>query len=271
MCSSDLLETARLQHEQAVAKAQAEMMARVQAEQKALAEKRARAAAEDRAKQEAVARVMQEHQMRQNAEKEIQAKVEAEIKARAQADFDAEVRARTEAQQRAEAVAAQRYLEDEEASRHDAAREGPRKPIPWMRIVVTTLVLLVITALAVIQVMPMTGFIPNVEKLVSERVQAPVAIGGMRFNLFPSPQLKLDNVAIGQGQDVRIDAALIDLGPGALFDEHKQFDEIQLSGIKLDQDALLRLNDFVQAPPSARLDVQRLKMTGIKQIGRAHV
>ena len=62
---------------------------------------------------------------------------------------------------------------------------------------VTTLVLLVITALAVIQVMPMTGFIPNVEKLVSERVQAPVAIGGMRFNLFPSPQLKLDNVAIG--------------------------------------------------------------------------
>jgi hypothetical protein len=259
-----LLETARLQHEQAVAKAQAEMTARAHAEQKAVAEKRARAAAEDRAKQEAVARVMQEHQMRQNAEKEIAAKVEAEIKARSQAEFDAEVKARTDAQQRADMVAAQISLEHEDAAVRGRKVSPARKRIRWGRTAAISVAVLLVLAVGFIQIMPMTGYIPAIEKLLSERLQEPVSIGGLRFTLFPAPELKVERIAIGPGQDVRIESALIPMSTAALFDDKKDFDEIEVKGLTFDQDAIPRVAGWTSAPAKSRLQVRRLKIIGFQ-------
>ncbi len=51
----------------------------------------------------------------------------------------------------------------------------------------------------------MTGYIPAVERIISERLQEPVSIGGLRFSLFPTPQLKIERIAIGARQDVRVE------------------------------------------------------------------
>ena len=261
-----MLDSARLQHEQAVAKAQAEMMARVHAEQKAIAEKRARAAAEDRAKQEAVARVMQEHQMRQNAEKDIHAKVEAEIKARAQAEFDADVKARTEAQLRADTVAMQKAMEQEHAAAKGMTVSATRKaPVKWGQFIIFGLILLVAAGVGILQVAPLNGYVPGAEKILSERLQEPVNISGLRLNLFPTPQLKIERIAIGKGQDVRIESATMAVSSLAILDERKEIDEIELSGVVIDQDALPRLAAWAQAPNAEpRLQVKRIKISAIK-------
>ncbi|MEO7729086.1 MAG: hypothetical protein ABIS45_17685, partial [Burkholderiales bacterium] len=261
-----MLDAARLQHEQAVAKAQAEMMARVHAEQKAVAEKRARAAAEDRAKQETVARVMQEHQMRQNAEKEIEAKVEAEIRARSQADFDSDVKARADAQIRADAAAMQRSMEKDNAASRGVSSAVARRPVKWGSLLLTGLIILLLAGVAILQVAPMNGYIPGAEKVLSERLQEPVSIGGLRFTLFPTPQLKLEHIAIGAAQDVKVDSATIDVTSTAIFDEHtKDINEIELSGVVIEQDALPRLIAWSKAPAAAsRLQLQHIKINAIK-------
>jgi hypothetical protein len=51
---------------------------------------------------------------------------------------------------------------------------------------------------------------------------------------------------------------------GTIFDDRKQFDELELANFTVDQDAIPQLAGWVQAPANARLNVQRLKITGIK-------
>jgi hypothetical protein len=264
------LEAERLQHEQAVAKAQSEMQARLRAEQKALAEKQARAAAEDRAKQEAIARVMQERQSKQDSEKEVQAKVEAEMRLRAQAELDADVKSRTEAQQRADEAAQKRALqmEEEEAAAQQAGAAKPRKPMKWGHMAGIGLIVLIVLGVGALQILPLRPYIPSVEKLLSERLQEPVNIGSMHFSLFP-PQLKLDHISIGNAQDVRIDAVTFAVASTAILDERKNIDELDVSGFVIEQDALPRLVTWAQAPAgSSRLQIQRLKLSGIKVLLR---
>src|SRR5678815_6050900 len=114
------------------------------------------------------------------------------------------------------------------------------------------------------RIMPMTGYIPAIEKLLSERLGEPVSIGGLRFTLFPVPQLKVERIAIGPGQDVRIEIALIPMSPAALFDDKKDFDEIEVNGLTFDQDAIPRLAGWTSAPAKSRLHV-RLSLIHISE------
>ena len=259
-----MLDTSRLAHEQAVAKAQAEMMGRVQAEQKAILEKRARAAAEDRAKQEAVARVMQEHQARQRAEKEIAAKVEAELKSREQAEFEADLRARQEAQQRAEATAAQRTQEQEEAAAKGITVAASRKKTNWAKLVVVSLLLIVACGIGALQVLPLSGLRVRAEAVLSDRLQEPVSMASFHFLLFPSPQIRIERITIGRAQEISIETAVVPVPLNAILDDKKEFDEVQLTNIKIAQSVLPRLATFGK-PRTAdtQLNFGVLRLSGV--------
>lgn len=260
-----MLDTSRLAHEQAVAKAQAEMMGRVHAEQKAILEKRARAAAEDRAKQEAVARVMQEHQARQRAETEVAAKVEAELKSREQAEFDADLRARQEAQQRAETSAAQRALEQEQAAARGITVTAARKRTPWGRLVFVGLLLAIGGGIALLQILPLSGLRTSAEALLSDRFQEPVSVASFRFMLLPSPQIRIDRIAIGRTQQITIETAVVPVPLHALFEDKKEFEEAQLTNVKIDPSVLPRFAEFAKARTAeTQLNVGLLKISGVK-------
>jgi len=259
------LSAVRIAHEQAVAKAQAETMARVQAEQKALTEKRARAAAEDRAKQEAVARVMQEHQLKQRADKEVKAKVEAEIKARQRAEIEAETQARAEAQKRAEETAARRLREQQEAATQlSTAATTTRKPVKWGRMAGIALIVLVIAAIGALQIAPLSGYLPGVQQLLSERLQQPVTIADMRFSLLPSPQLRLEHIAIGPGQEIKISNAVVPVDSLAILQGNKDLSEVRLFDVAIDQRAIAWLIDWSHPQNDSPLHIGQIDIISIK-------
>jgi chemotaxis protein histidine kinase CheA len=262
------VEAQRIAHEQATAKAQAEAAARLaQAEQKAAAEKAARAAAEDRAKQESIARVMQEHTLKQRSEKEVAGKVEAELKARQQAELQAEISARVEAQKRAELAAERRQLEREMEPEQAVSAPAKKRANLGIMAVIGLVVVLGI-GLAVLQFMPLTGYIPAVEKLVSDRLQEPVSIFSMRFSLMPSPQIKIERMVIGKAQDVKIDSVVIPVNSLAILDEQKNLDEIELSSVVIDQIAVPRLALWAQPQAGeSKLHLSRLQLSNIKIAG----
>ena len=258
------LAAARIAHEQATAKAETETLARMRAEEKALAEKRARAAAEDRAKQETVARVMQEHQSRQRAEQEIQAKVEAEIKARQRAEIEAETRARTEAQKRADAAAARRAIEQKEKEAAQSSGIAPRKPVRWGRAIGIGLVVLIAVALGVLQILPLSGYVPGAQQLLSERLHQPVLIGNLRFSLVPFPQLRLENIAIGAGQEIKIASAVIPVDSPALLQDSKDLSEVQLADVDIDPDALPWLAGWAGPQSGSPLHIGKIDIKTVK-------
>ena len=175
------------------------------------------------------------------------------------------MKARADAQQRADTVATQVALEQEYAAARGGRVAAARRPVKWGRLLIIGVVVLLIAAVGLLQIVPMTGYIPATEKVLTERLQEPVSIGGLRFTLFPSPQLKIERLAIGPGQDVRIETVVIAVTSLAILDEKKILDEVEITGLALDQDALPRVAAWAAAPPAnTRLQVQRLKINGIK-------
>lgn len=259
-----VLSVTRVAHEQAVAKAQAETAARIHAEKKALTEKRARAAAEDRAKQETVARVMQEHQSRQRSDQEVRAKVEAEIKVRQLAEIEADMQARIDAQKRAEEMAAQRTREQRETPVNDDTIDLPHKSVKWGRAIGIMLVILIIIALGVLQIAPLSNYIPDTQQLLSERLQQPVLIGNLRFSLLPSPQLQLEQISIGTAQEIKIDAAVVPINPLTIFNAQKDFSEVRLSDVKIDQNAIKWLTGWANPQGKSRLHIGHIELTTVK-------
>ncbi len=263
--AQQMLAAARLAHEQAVAKAQSEMAARVQAEKKAAAEKQARAAAEDRAKQESVARVMQEHQAKQRSEQEVQSAVEAELKARQQAEMLAEAKARIESQQRAEEMARIRTLEREESAAAGAGPAPAKKPLKLGSMIAIGAAVFIVLGLAVVELMPLSGYVPGVEKMLSDRLQEPVSVSGMNFSLLPSPQLRIERITIGKAQEVKIDSTVVPVSSLAILDENKDLDEVLLASVNIDQDVIPRFAAWAKAPAGAqRLHINRLKLNNVK-------
>jgi hypothetical protein len=259
-----LLDSTRLAHEQAVAKAQAEMEARMRAEQKAVFETKARAAAEDRAKQEAVARVMQDQQSRARAETEITAKVAAALKAREQAEFDADLRARQEAQARAEANAAQR-LEEAASTGTSAAAAAAQKRTHWGRIALVGAGLVIAGGIVLLQVLPLSGLRTRTEVLLSERLQEPVSIAGFRLMLLPAPQIRLDRIVVGNTQEITIESATVPVPLNSFFGENREFGEASLTNVKIEQSALPRFAAFAQARTAVtQVNLASLKISGVK-------
>ena len=70
-----------------------------------------------------------------------------------------------------------------------------------------------------LHLMPLTPWIPNVEKIAGERIGEPVTIGSMHYALFPSPTLTLSQVTIGRQQDIKVPTVTAAIGIGDLFSE----------------------------------------------------
>jgi hypothetical protein len=231
-------------------------------------ERRARAAAEDRAKMEAVARVMQQREFAEKSATEIQQRVDGELKARQQAELEAEIRARKEAEERARAAAElrARMAEEEAAARAAAQPKKPRKVL--VPVAVTALVLLA-AAVAMLHFMPLTPWVANVERLASERIGEPVNIGNMRYALFPSPALTLENVTVGAQQNIRIPTVVVGMGPGELLADSKRLDTVELHSPALDQDSLGRVLAWTRAPAApGRAGFERISVRAARIILR---
>ena len=264
---------------------EAEARAR-EAEAKAIAQEEARARAEARAREEAEARAREEQAARAREEAEARAREEAEARAREEqaarareAKAKAEVRTREEAeareqaeeaQARAEAAeratAAARTMSAEQAKAKGKAAAPPKagkKPAKWGRILGAYLAGLVVIAVVLVQVAPLSFYIPQVEKLASDRLREPVTISSMHVSLLPRPHLVLDAVAVGRLQDLKIGTVRVTPELMSLFGGAGVLKTVELESLNLDQDALSMASQWGtpgRDGASQKLRVDQLKL-----------
>ena len=189
----------------------------------------------------------------------------AELRAREQAERDADLRARQEAQQRAEASAAQRTLEQEKAAARGISVSAARKRTSWARYAFIGVVLVVGCGVAALQVLPLSGLRTRAEMLLSDRLQEQVNIASFRFMLLPSPQIRVDRITIGRAQEITIETATVPVAWSSLLEEHREFEEAQLTNVKIEPAVLPRLASF-GAPRSGdtQINFRLIRFNGVK-------
>ncbi len=250
---------------EAAAQAAAEMLMHAQEERQSIQELALTVAVERKAREEAqaVQRMMQQQQSRVDAEADIGARVALELKAREDAERAEDARYRAEAEARALASA------ELQARAADAkAAQAPRAPgrkTNWLRVGVGGAAVTVVVALGLLQLMPLSSYVPAVQVLMTQRLGLPVAISGMRYELLPTPQLALERISVGKLAEIKADNIFVPLGPLGLLSGSKNFDTILVKGVTLDTDALGALAGWLRAPAGEpALHISRIKFSEVK-------
>ncbi|HWQ39593.1 MAG TPA: hypothetical protein VNM24_13485 [Burkholderiales bacterium] len=250
----------------AMERAQREEEARLEAERRAAeeAEIRARMQREEEERRARERRREEEYQ-RKIQEEEERKKREAEEKRRAEeARIEADRRAREEelARKRKAAEEAERKRRELEALK----RQGKvRSPIDRFKGVAIGLAIVIGLALAVIEFMPLSGYIPAIEKLASGHIKEPVSIQSVRMSALSGFDLTLESVAIGTTQDVKI--AKVRLSPelASLFGEVKVVREVEVEGVNMEEQVLQRLPGWLDAALADKsVQIGRLVLRGAK-------
>jgi len=248
--------------------------------ERARREEEAREEAARRAAMEAEMRTRVEHEKADRAERqrakeeEYKRKIEqeeerkrAEAEQREREEFQ---RTETERKKREEDLA-RRRRESEEADRKRSELKRLQKsgrirsPVERARPFIIGIVLLVALVVGGIQIVPMSGYIPSVEKLVSESVGEPVTIGSMKMSVLSGLQFKFGNVNIGTTQDVSLNEVVVTPELGSLFGDKVRVTSIQADGGTVVREAVARLPDWLsESIASKRVEVREISLRNVK-------
>jgi AsmA-like protein len=255
----------RLEEEARAAMDRAERETREKADQEArelaAAAERARREAEQRAREEGVRRQQEEKERRAKDQEERKKKGEEERKKRERDRREQEQRAREEAlaQKRAE----QQELDRKKSERERLAREAKKRAWGPGRISLIAAIALITLIIGGIQVAPLSAYAPEMEKLAAERIGEPVRIGAVHASLFPGFHLKLENVTIGQQQDVRVPIVTAYMDIGSVLGGEKLIKSLELDQLQANQEVLGRLPGWL-ANTSGTVKVRKILLRGAK-------
>ncbi len=208
--------------------------------------------------------MVQEQQSRERAETEIAARVARELKAREEAERAEEAKYRADAEARAQKSAADRQASDTAAKAAEPVR-GPERKKNWAVIGAVGMVGTLAAAVGMLHVLPLSGYVPGVQDLISKRLGQPVTISNMRYELFPSSQLTLERVSVGKLQQVKADAIYVPISPVGLISGTRSFDTVEVKSATLDADALGIIAGWVRAQAGEpALQISQVKFRGVK-------
>ncbi len=246
---------------EAAAKAKLEAEQRAAAEAKAEVEKKSKqgAAAEMarlKAEQEEVRRVAEEDARKQEEEKAL---AEEQAKAWAEAEQRAKVQAKIEAEQATQQAALS------QAKAQKPVAKTHRKPLPVGKIIFGLIALTVVVAVVLPYVYPLKDYIAPLEQRLSAQLKQPVHIGGMSAASLP-PKLQLQNVTLGNAQEVKIASVVLNFDALSLLSDIKVINNAELQDISIEgrvldkQAASLKSLGGDASYPVRHLTLQRIKI-----------
>lgn len=254
----------------------AEQQAAAQAEKAArqAAEQLEREAAERKAAEErAVLRAAEAARKAQQAtEREAREAEAARIKAEAavaKRRMKEEVRARAAEEKQLKIERKIQEQADRRAAKFARARAKrdsatPSKLASTTKALSLYLLLALVVAVGVMHFVNLGFLAGPIAQRVSAGIGEPVAIGGVRAALFPSPRLHLSNIALGQKAEVSIGAAHAKLDASQLLEGKVSVRTLELADITLDAGTSKRAQQWIAAAAqSGQLPLKRIQLKNI--------
>ncbi len=205
--------------------------------------------------QSAAEQKARETALKEQAKKTEEDRIAQELAARKLADAQAKTWA--EAEQRAVEAArsqandmARQTIQTAEARKQGdkkfRATRTKRKPLPWVGIAAGLFVVALLAVFLVPMLLPTRDYAAQLEKILSDKLQQPVHIGQLSARILPTPRIDLDEIYIGEIKQIKAQQAQLSFGFGALFDEVKRIDRVELQGAELNGSGLLDVPAWLQ-------------------------
>lgn len=116
-------------------------------------------------------------------------------------------------------------------------------------------VLLVVTV-AVPFFIPLSAYIPEIEKLAGEKLHEPVTIRSLHLWILPTPHVALNGIAVGKGKDINIGKVTVSPDLGSLFEPVKVMRRVDIVDVTLRQGALRVILAAIQPGASSQQSVR---------------
>ena len=211
----------------------------VEAEAKAAMELKAQQdaeAARTHAEQEA-ARVKAEEAEREMAKEQAKVWADAEQRAKAQAAV----------QEQAKAEGKEQVGQIPQAKAAPRVARARGKPLPWGKMAAGLVVLSLLLAAALPYVWPMQDYAAKMENQMSAQMRQPVHIGHLRATLLPLPKLELQDVSVGNAQELKAGNVVLNFGMSALFSEVKAIGRVEIDNLTLSAGSFDKALGWLQA------------------------
>jgi class 3 adenylate cyclase len=139
---------------------------------------------------------------------------------------------------------AQPVVAPHESNVHETPRRR-RKPISWSKIFYGLFASLLIAIFVLPSIMPMKGFTPQIEQILSQRLNQPVHVSDMKGRLLPTPRFEFDNVTIGKSDLIQAQKVRVDFALSALFSAKKPVTGIEMTEVMINGAGLPEVSDWL--------------------------
>lgn len=276
-----------LEEEELRRKAEAERIAREEAERDARraeearqkaeadarteAERQARLAAEAQAKAEAAQRALEEKEAARKAEAERRAQQEAALQARKAEEAqrkleaaEAKRQAKEEARREAEALAQIKLEQKEQARAERVARkiattrqrkrtsEAGRGLARLARAILLYLPVALVLLIVALHYVNLAPFAAPVARAASASLGEPVRFDELHASLLPQPELRLNDVQVGQDDVLQFGMVRIEFALATLFEPTRRVDRLEIENASLPAAELERMQRWLRTSSTAR-------------------
>ena len=116
-----------------------------------------------------------------------------------------------------------------------------------MKKIVGAGILLLVLLLLVPLLIPTGTYLKQAEQLASQAIGQPVHIGGMQLAILPTPRVKLNDLRVGEHEEVAVGGIAVIPAISSLFSEQKIISLVDVNDLKIKREAI----DFLAAMPKA--------------------
>ena len=244
---------------------------KAEADARTEAERQARLAAEAQAKAEAAQRALEEKEAARKAEAERRAQQEAALQARKAEEAqrkleaaEAKRQAKEEARREAEALAQIKLEQKEQARAERVARkiattrqrkrtsEAGRGLARLARAILLYLPVALVLLIVALHYVNLAPFAAPVARAASASLGEPVRFDELHASLLPQPELRLNDVQVGQDDVLQFGMVRIEFALATLFEPTRRVDRLEIENASLPAAELERMQRWFHTSSTAR-------------------
>jgi DNA-binding transcriptional ArsR family regulator len=161
--------------------------------------------------------------------------------------------------------AAHRASRPVETAARKQKRIKPKREVPVGLIVTFGTVVLVVLAIALIQVVPLGSMNAKVEKALAAWSHDDVSSSNLRVSLFPKPYLKLDQVALGKALDAKATSGKLYIDVLSMFGDKFVVNSMELNDVTISAEALPRALKWAGGEGrGSQIQIDRIVLNNVK-------
>ena len=136
----------------------------------------------------------------------------------------------------------------------------------WLKISAFLFGVALLLALILPFLIPLNRYIPQIQKMASDKLGEPVMIAELKFALLPLPSVTLAGITLGKSHTTKIGAVTVRPNLGSLLSDVKVLRVVEIDGVTFNHALIDFVTALAERPPNGpqTILVQRIKLSALR-------